>query len=242
MASTQLNADASAQWKPTKNEVPPLAQRVLESSNIVSDLLELINQNFNNTEQFPVDRLRIVLGSGGAPTANLDTLTLSLPYEYLNNAISGHAELEETQEAALKRGIDTVEYTLYHLLAHVISKDLSPDNDDTAEAISSWLMIKAWPNGGEQWFENAQAFGRASQLLDGPLEDYWHAHSLYKSRNKIINCWILGSNPGKHEALLGSILDPVKRRNDCTHAWQKLNRSMQELLMPLLKPESELLR
>lgn len=93
------------------------------------------------------------------------------------------------------RGSNEMEYTLYHLLGHLLADDSTPDADEDAEAISSWLMIKHWPAGGEQWFANVQAFARASQLLDGPLSDYWHSHALYKSRQKTLQCWILGSDP-----------------------------------------------
>ena len=102
-------------------------------------------------------------------------------------------------------------------------------------------MIKSFPNGGEQWFENATAFGRASQLLDGPLSDYWHNHSLYKSRQRKINCWILGSNPEEYERLLKPVLEPEKRRADCIVEWQTLNTQSIELLQSHLQPDSTLL-
>lgn len=242
MVSTQLLADAGAQWKPPVNDAQPVARSVLDRSNIVSDFLQLINSNFKNSDQLAIDQVTVVLDNQGTPGANIATNELSIPYEYVTQAITAHAKLEESREAALKQGIDTVEYTLYHLWAHMISDDLTPDNDNTAEALSTWLMIKGWPNGGEQWFEDAQAFGRASQLLNGSLQDYWHAHSLYKSRSKAINCWILGSNPDQHESLLQKVPEPADRREKCVAAWQELDHSILKLISPMLKSDSPLLR
>ncbi len=240
LASSQAFADASAQWKAPVNDIQPMARSLLERSNVVSDFLQLINSNFKDSERLRIDDVTVVLNNRGAPSANLETRELSIPYEYVVQAITAQSKLEDSREAALKRGIDTIEYTLYHLWAHVVTNEMSPDSDDNAEAISSWLMIKGWPNGGEQWFEDSQAFGRASQLLDGSLQDYWHAHSLYKTRNQTINCWILGSNPDQNERLLKSVLDPAERRSRCVAQWQELDRAMGSLLAPLLKAEGTL--
>ena len=103
-------------------------------------------------------------------------------------------------------------------------------------------MIKGFANGGEQWFSNAEAFGRASQLLDGPLQDYWHKHSLYKSRQKKINCWILGSAPEKYENLLKPVLKPDERKARCVNEWKVLDKKMQTELQAELKENSTLLK
>lgn len=239
---THAPADATSQWTPLASDAQALAKSVLSRSNIISDFLKMINTNFKNSDQLAIDDIKVIVDNNGAPAANIDRYEISIPYEYLIHATKSHTELEESRDVALKRGLDTVEYTLYHVWAHLITDDLSPDNDDTAEAVSTWLMINAWPNGGEQWFEDAQAFGRASQLLDGPLNDYWHAHSLYKSRNSAINCWILGSNPEQYEPLLKATFDPAERRQECVSKWQQLDASMRMLLTPMLKPDAPLLK
>ena len=232
--STAL-ADVTAVWQETTES---LAKQVLERSNIVSDFVQLIDSHFlAESDQFK--NLSVTISD--APTPTIGDTEITLPYSYITGAIVAHAELEETREAALERALDTVEYTLYHLFGHYLAKDKSPDADDTAESLSSWLMIKSFPNGGEQWFENVTAFGRASQLLDGPLSDYWHNHSLYKSRQRKINCWILGSNPEEYERLLKPVLEPEKRRADCIVEWQTLNTQSIELLQSHLQPDSILL-
>ena len=232
-------ADASANWQSTTDT---LAKEVLERSNVVSDFTTLIGRHFKSTAQIDFDNLRVTFNNDTVPHVKPKTTEIIIPYSYLTHALQSHAELEESNEAALDRALDTVEYTLYHLVGHLIVASNDADYDDTAEAISSWLMIKGFANGGEQWFSNAEAFGRASQLLDGPLQDYWHEHSLYKSRQKKINCWILGSAPEKYESLLKPVLKPDERNARCVNEWQVLDTKMQTELQAELKENSTLLK
>lgn len=236
------HADTSGKWSGPANDLQSLAGKTLDNSGIVSDFVAMINTNFKSTDALPVNELRINIDTSDYPSVDLDSHEINLPYTYLIQAISAQAELEETRQSALTRGMDMTEYTLYHLWGHLLAEDLSPDSDDMAEAISSWLMIKSWPNGGEQWFTDSEAFGRASQLLDGSLNEYWHTHSLHKSRNTTINCWILGSDPDRYESLLKITLDPQARRKQCISEWKILDNQMTTLLSPLLKENAPVLK
>ena len=234
----RLSAEASVNWQ---NPTDKPAGEVLERSNIVSDFTTLIGRHFKSSKRIDLNNLLVTVSSDGLPHVNPDTTEIILPYSYLTHAIKSHAELEETKEATLDRALDTVEYTLYHLFGLLIAGGNSTDFDEEAEALSSWLMIKGFNNGGEQWFNNAGAFGRASQLLDGPLQDYWHEHSLYKSRQRTINCWILGSDPEQYESLLKPVLKPDERKTRCVKEWQTLDTQMQTELKTELKSQSTLL-
>ncbi len=237
-AAKPLSAEVSVNWQ---NTTETLAREVLDRSNVISDFKALIGKHFTSSERIDLNNLRVTINNDAVPHMNPETTEIILPYSYLTNAIKGHAELEETRQAALDRALDTVEYTLYHLFANLIAANNSTDSDNTAEAISSWLMIKGFINGGEQWFANAEAFGRASQLLDGPLQDYWHEHSLYKLRQKNINCWILGSDPEQYESLLKPVLKPNERKTQCVNEWQMLDTQMRKELRAEIKAQSTLL-
>jgi len=226
------SADVTADWQINTDT---LERQVIERSNIVSDFIQLLDEHL----KADID-LQVIINNGGTP--HVEGSQLYLPSSYITAAIKAHAELEETQEAALDNAINTFEYTLYHLLAHYIAGDNSPDTDDMAESLSSWLMIKGFTNGGEQWFENAISFGRLSQLIDGPLSDYWHGHSLYNSRQRQINCWILGSNPDEYERLLKQVLEPAERRTRCDREWTILDEQSKESFKSYVKSDSTLLR
>ncbi len=235
---TPVSAEVSSSWQTTEET---LSREVLERSNVVSDFTALINEHFSSSAELPIENLSVTINDDQLPHIDVVDAKLILPYRYLTYAIKSHADLEETKEAALERAINTVEYTVYHLFGHYIAADNGADSDDIAEALSSWLMIKGFTNGGEQWFANAEAFGRASQLMDGPLQDYWHEHSLYKSRQEVMNCWILGSAPDRYRNLFRAVLDPQERTQRCIAEWNKLDSDMQNLLKDNIKPDSSLI-
>jgi len=237
LTTKPASADATVNWQSTTDQ---LARQVLDRSNVISDFTNLISEHFKSSTRIDLDNLRVTINNDSVPHINPDTTEIILPYSYLTHAIKSHAELEETKEAAFDRALDTIEYTLYHLAGHLIVANNSAESDDAAEAISSWIMIRGFSNGGEQWFNNVEAFGRASQLLDGPLQDYWHEHSLYKSRQNKINCWILGSAPEQYENLLKPVLKPEERKAQCVNEWQMLDSQMQTELQAELKAQSTL--
>jgi len=228
------HADVSVQWQQTTHD---LARQVLERSNIVSDFTQVVDDNFS-TESGLLAGFKVSIVDGGIPDVVVSPPEIVIPYQYITDSIKAQAELEETRQAALVTAIDKLEYTLYHLFGHLLASDNSPDADDHAESLSAWLMIKSFPNGGEQWFENAKAFGRASQFLDGPLNDYWHSHSLYKARRRQMDCWVLGSDPAKYEALFKRVLKPQERRQKCVGEWKLLDDLNKDRLKEVLKSGS----
>jgi len=228
------HADVSVNWQQTTQNV---ARQVLERSNVVKDFTLLVEENFN-TEAGLLAGITVSIVDGGSPDVSVSPPEIVIPYQFIIDSITAQAELEETRQAALTTAIDKLEYTLYHLFGHLLISDNTPDTDDEAESLSAWLMIKGFPNGGEQWFEDSKAFGRASQFLDGPLTDYWHSHSLYKSRQAKMDCWVLGSEPAKNERLFKQVLKPHVRRQKCESQWKALDKQSRARLKHLLKPDS----
>jgi len=206
-------------------DADPLLSKALVDSNILSDFVQLVEENFLFDPP-----LVLAIGANEGPDYDYDTHVLRMPFSYLGRAVETQAELVEDREEALRRGLDIVEYTLYHLLGHALIDDPAVEADGAAEALSSWVMLSHWRNGEEQWHQAARIFAEASQKLDGPLEDFWHTHSLYRARHETIECWILGSDPETYAKLLPTVLKTASRAEECAESWRKLHReSLKEL-------------
>lgn len=218
----------SVEWLEPLTTLEQLTKVALQESNIVSDFASMVS-----TEYKIGATLSMVVGGEGAPAYNENKMTLTIPYSYLAAVVRAQSELVEDRQKALAQGMDMVEYTLYHEFGHVLAADLSVDADQQAEDISTWLMLTHWPNGGEQWFTSIRAFAQASQKLDGPLSDYWHAHSLYKSRQRELECAILGSNPEKFETFMPAVLEPQARRLKCVTFWNDMSNRVEKQLSSL---------
>ena len=222
-------ADISLRWQDGTAEADSLLADYLIKSNVVTDFVDLVQQNFAFDPA-----LVLIVGAIEGPEYNADGRVLRLPYAFLGRAVETQAKLVEQGEVAIERALDVVEYTLYHLLGHALVSDSSIDADATAEALSTWIMLSNWPNGGEQWLNDLRAFGDASQKLDGPLSDIWHEHSLYKIRQDKLECWVLGSDPEAYETLLPAVLDSANRRTRCVASWQSLQQESRARLEDLL--------
>lgn len=205
-------------WVETQDEAVALFQTALSQSGMVQDAASLADAPLD----WP-DELRILAGGEGIPRYEPDTQTIHLPASYLAEAVRAQSHFEVSRVDALRRGLDMVEYTLYHLLGHAVVGVYDEANDERAEHISTWLMVSSFSNGGEQWLENVRAFGRASQKLDGPTSEYWHRHALYRSRERQLNCLIFGSDIDHFANLFPGLAESPEKALACVEAWQTLD-------------------
>lgn len=249
LAPVAGSADVELRWMPGDSTLEQQLGSYLSDSQVVTDLVTLLDDNFDLVEP-----LSVIIGSRsdalGRPSYSAADNSIRLPYAYIEQTIRAQSELlstvpgevrpERDAEVTVRHAMNMVEYTLYHLVGHALIDDHTAEADDRAEAISTWLMITAWPNGASQWVEDVQAFSAASRQLDGLLDDYWHAHSLYRLRETALLCWALGADGDAVEPLLPAAADPFERRAQCTRSWSRLDTQMRRLLDPLLKPDAPL--
>jgi len=237
LVSATARADIALQWQNTEmDERQQLLADFLTDSNVMTDLLALLQENFEFEPP-----LGFVIGAADGPLFDADTHSIRFPFAYISDALEVQMELLEEGETAVDRSLDVVEYTLYHLVAHALLDSASTDLDDQVEQIASWLMIRGFKNGAEQVVMNARAFGALSQKIDGPIEDYWHGHALYAKRQREIECWALGRDPETIEPLLPAVLEPLVRASDCRVAWEELDQRVRKWLADELKTDASIL-
>lgn len=213
-------ADFDVRWENTGDGSEALFAGALRDSGIIADARKL--------DQVALDwppRLSLVLGGHGFPRYEPRAQQITLPYEYLAQATRAQANFESSRTAALQRGLDVVEYTLYHLLGHALLGSHDVDADPQAERLATWLMASQYVNGGEQWLEAVEAFGRASQRLDGPLDDYWHGHGLSKAGAKRLNCLVVGQAPERYAERFPGLSESPEKVAACVADWASLQRS-----------------
>lgn len=252
IATAPVVADVALRWQDDPSAVSPVLVDYLVDSNIVSDFVELVSANF----AFEIP-LVIAIGAASGPEYDARDNTIRLPHSYFEHAVRTQSSLLETDGAegeetlAVRRALDIVEYTLYHLLGHALVGNDDVDFDATAEALSSWAMLGYWPAGAEQWQADITAFGRASQRLDGPLSDYWHEHALYGARERQLRCLIVGREPALLSAPGGATLAPMPAGgnearspwiDDCRREWRTLDAKARATLDTRLLEKAPLRR
>lgn len=216
-------ADFRVQWLEPRDGSEALFAGALQDSAIIRDAAKLDSVGLAWPAQ-----LEIALGGDGVPRYDASTYRVHLPYSYLAHAVRAQLHFEDSRVAALKKGLDVVEYSLFHLLGHALIGHHSVDEDERAEAFATWLMVTQFVNGGEQWLDNVHAFGRASQKLDGPLEDYWHSHGLSKRASEQLNCLVVGSRPEQYLQRFPGLVESPEQASACKNQWNVLDDAMRK--------------
>lgn len=210
-------ADIEVRWLPPEDGSEELFAGALRDSGIIQDALKLHSKPLKWPE-----KLTLLMGGDGLPRYASETHRIHIPFDYLALAVRGQYSFETSRAVALQRGLDVIEYTLYHLLGHALLDSHDTNLDEVAESLATWLMVNQHANGGEQWLEDVLAFGRASQKLDGPLEDYWQAHGLSKRDAQRLNCLVIGSNPSYYLEHLPALAKNLEQAMDCENQWIEL--------------------
>ena len=236
VVASAARADIIIQPVDADAQVDPDIANYLVQSRVFSDFVALIDNNFAFDKA-----LVVAIGSRNGPGYDQQSQHIKMPYSYFTDAVKAQMELVEDKDLAIERALNMVEYTLYHILGHALAGDSSIEADDRAEALATWAMVKSWPNGAEQWIEDVRAFADASQKLDGSLAQYWHSHSLYKSRQEQLECWALGSDVEKLIKYFPAKEASLSKATDCTQQWKSLDEQTLFALQSVLLPTSVLL-
>lgn len=74
----------------------------------------------------------------------------------------------------------------------------------------------------------------SAEQSEDEIDDSTYAdeHSLDKQRFFNLVCWVYGSNPEKHEDLVGDDFLPEARAQRCPGEYQQIDRSWSRLLQP----------
>ena len=235
-------ADVSLRWQQGRTPSATLLADYLVDSDVITDFVDLVAANFAFAEPFV-----IAVGAASGPDYDVATNTVRLPYAYLERAVRTQAALlidgpggDGEEAAAVHRALDIVEYTLYHLLGHALAGRAGIEAEERAEGYSSWAVLGHHPDGAARWREASRAFGQATRRLDGPPEDYWHAHGLHAARERAVECWIVGREP----ALAGGSRTPFSAAEvtACESGWARLDSESRLALDALLLPDAPLRR
>ena len=245
-AARAVPADVSLRWQAADSPRTSMLADYLVDSNVLSDFVGLIDANFDFERP-----LVIVVGAAAGPDLDETENAIRLPHTYLERAVRAQATLladglveahaDEAEALAVRRALDTLEYTLYHLLGHALAGSGEADFDVAAEALSSWVMLAHWPDGAGQWATDVAAFADLSQRLDGPLSDYWHAHALSAAGERELLCLVVGRDPAQAlTAPRGE--DAAAWRRGCRERWERLDAEARESLVTVLRPDAPLRR
>ena len=133
---------------------------------------------------------------------------------------------------------DTLVQTLFHELGHCLidvwELPATGREEDAVDQLATILMLDDTDEGTLSTINAALQFDIASKNDDPNDLAFWDEHSFSKTRFYDMICLAYGSNPEKHEWMIGPDKLPEQRAGRCEEEYQRANRSWMKLLAPYL--------
>ncbi|MBK9654677.1 MAG: DUF4344 domain-containing metallopeptidase [Rhodanobacteraceae bacterium] len=162
---------------------------------------------------------------------------ISMCFELLEDYYQTMAEQYETQDeldaAVMGAFVLVLFHELGHALVHVLDLPITGREEDAVDQLAAWAMIDD-DTGDEAVLSAALSYYVSAELSGNEIDDSTFAdeHSLDKQRFFNLVCWVYGSNPEKHEGLVGDDYLPEARAERCPGEYQQIDKSWSRLLEP----------
>lgn len=202
-----------------------------------AQLLETVAEYMSSTLQPPpaVVTLTVMLCGEGNALYDASTQTIILCYELLDYLVTAFSD-EPTEEELTAAVIGATLFILYHevghALTHVFDLPITGREEDVADQLATYLLIKSGEDGASAALSGAIALGE-----DGPLDDLAFAdeHSLGRQRLFNVACWIYGSDTEAYVDLPRYGWLPENRAPQCEYEYGQIANSWERLLEPHLR-------
>jgi hypothetical protein len=143
------------------------------------------------------------------------------------------ASASELSEAVLGSMAWTFYHEMGHALIDIFKIPLTGKNEDAADQVSTYILLKAGEEGEKAALSGAEDFYReASEDKDLDDIDLADSHSLDKQRFYNIICWVYGTDEEKYSYLLKDMPELKDRAESCQEEFEKMNESWAKLLAP----------
>ena len=162
---------------------------------------------------------------------------ISMCFELLEDYYETMADQYETQDeldaAVMGAFVLVLFHELGHALVHVLDLPITGREEDAVDQLAAWAMIDD-DTGDEAVLSAALSYYVSAEQSGNEIDDSTFAdeHSLDKQRFFNLVCWVYGSNPEKHDGLVGDDFLPEARAERCPGEYEQIDKSWSRLLEP----------
>lgn len=162
---------------------------------------------------------------------------ISMCFELLEDYYQTMADQYETQDELDTAVMGAFMLVMFHEFGHalvdVLDLPITGREEDAVDQLAAWAMIDD-DAGDDAVLSAALSYYVSAERTGSDIDDSTFAdeHSLDKQRFFNLVCWVYGSNPEKHQGLVGDDFLPEARAERCPGEYEQIDRSWSRLLEP----------
>lgn len=209
----------------------------LKKDLVESGLFQLAADGIDEVFMVPRD-LRIAFVDCGAPNAAYDPAqsAIIMCYELVGQLVRDYRRYSPTDSALAVSVWQTSLFVFYHELGHalvdLLDLPVTGREEDAADQLATLVLLEVGDDGRDATLRGAEWFHLNSRR-SGQRTPFWDEHSLDQQRYFNILCWVYGSAPDVHEALLGREWGlPRDRAERCPAEYDRMSRAWAGMLAP----------
>jgi hypothetical protein len=163
-----------------------------------------------------------------------DTGQVALCYELisvLGDLYAGYVRAEQEIASAVWNTMFFVFYhEMGHAFIHVLDLPITGREEDVVDQLATLILLNGGDAGRDAALQGAAWFWLNARHR-GWKVPFWDEHSLDEQRYYNVVCWVYGSSPELHQALLGPDWGLAAARAErCPAEYQRMTRAWDEIL------------
>ncbi len=164
------------------------------------------------------------------------TLAAGLSLFMLGAAPAGQDLTASQQQAVHDWALNNAEFVLYHEVGHLLIDQLNLPvlgrEEDAADQISTWILLKQGTAEAEDTLRDAAQGWLLSGLAYGEVtdSDFYDSHSLSLQRAYGIVCMMVGSDQAHYQTVADEYGIDAERQESCSFDHQTMDSSLGTLL------------
>lgn len=163
-----------------------------------------------------------------------DSTRVVICYELIRDLAQSYARYAVSDSARTAAVWQTTFFVFYHeighALIHVLGLPVTGREEDAVDQLATIVLLNGGDEGRNAALQGGMSF-RITTSAMGRRAPYWDQHALGEQRYYNVLCWVYGSNPEAHQALLGRDWGlPRERAASCDAEYQRMARAWGAIL------------